>query len=387
MTQNFKPETQDQVVEAVQWAVSNKTALNLVGTGTKCNIGKPVAIEHTLDLSGLSGVSLYEPEELVLSAHAGTPLREIEKLLADNNQCLAFEPPDLSHLMGSQNCGTIGGMVACGLSGPRRIQAGGVRDHILGVTAVSGHGQIFKTGGRVMKNVTGYDLPKVLTGSWGTLAAMIELTLKVLPKPQTSQTLAISGLSDNEAIRAMSQGLGAPVDVSGAAHLPGKQTLLRLEGFAPSVKARIGYLQKHLEHFGEMEILDVKASANIWRDIRDVRMLGASKDTAIWRISVAPGDGAKVLDAIRARIDVNAIFDWGGGLIWLEVLNQERACGAEVRGAIAKFGGHATLVRASEKSRAGSAVFQPQNDVLTALSDRLKAAFDPLNILNPGRMR
>lgn len=387
MTQTFKPESEEQVVEAVQWAVSNKQALELVGTGTKRAIGKPIDIADKLDLSALTGIDLYEPEELVLSLKSATRLADVKQLLAENNQSLAFEPPDFSHLLNSNEAGTVGGMVASGLSGPRRIQAGGVRDHVLGVRGVSGHAQLFKTGGRVMKNVTGYDLPKILTGSWGTLAAMTQLTLKVLPKPETGQTLALHGLSDEKAIAALARALAAPVDVSGGAHLPGKQTLIRVEGFEPSVKARLEHLKTALADFGDMDIIGEKESVNLWRDIRDVRLLSNCAENALWRISVAPCDGPKVLAKITEKLEVNAFFDWGGGLIWVEVLNETRACGAEIRGAFSGLGGHATLIRAPEKSRAGSAVFQPQNEVLTALSDRLKAAFDPLDILNPGRMR
>ena len=383
----FKPVNEQQVAEAVQWALAGDTAMELVGTGTKRGIGNLMETGCGLDLSGLTGISLYEPEELVLGAGAGCLLADIEKELADKGQAFAFEPPNLSRLLGSNSSGTLGGMVASGFAGPRRVYSGGVRDHVLGVRAVSGRGEIFKTGGRVMKNVTGYDLPKILTGSWGTLAAMTQVTFKVLPRPETEATLALIGLDNAQAVKAMSAALGAPVEVSGAAHVPGARTLLRLEGFLPSVMARLESLKNLLAPHGEMDVLGRDVSRDVWGKIRDVELIGSEPENAIWRISVPPSEGAKVLAAIEKAIKVNAFFDWGGGLIWLEVLEEDRACAAEVRGAIAGTGGHATLIRASEKSRAGSAVFQPQSEVLVMLAGRLKSSFDPRGILNPGRMQ
>ncbi|HFC04614.1 MAG TPA: glycolate oxidase subunit GlcE [Rhizobiales bacterium] len=387
MTETFRPESNEQLVEAIRWAASSKTALELVGTQSKQVVGNLMETGGKLDLTGLTGISLYEPEELVLAAGAGCLLNDIEKLLADKNQAFAFEPPDMSHLLGSNSAGTLGGMVASGFAGPRRVQAGGVRDHVLGVRAVSGRGETFKTGGRVVKNVTGYDLPKILTGSWGTLAAMTQVTFKVLPKPETEATLALIGLDNDAAIKAMCAALGTPLGVSGAAHVPGARTLLRLEGIAPSVGARLESLKSELAKFGEMEVLGRDVSRDVWRNIRDVRLIGTEADNPIWRLSVPPSQGAEVLAKIEQSISVNSFFDWGGGLIWLEVLEQDRACAAEIRGAIGAQGGHATLIRASRKSRAGSAVFQPQSATLSMLARRLKDAFDPLSILNPGRMQ
>lgn len=387
MSEIFKPTNEGQVTEAVQWALANQTAMELVGTRSKQCVGNLMTTGCGLDFSDLTGISLYEPEELVLGAGAGCLLADIEKELDDKGQAFAFEPPDLSHLLASSSRGTLGGMVASGFAGPRRVQAGGVRDHVLGVRAVSGRGEVFKTGGRVVKNVTGYDLPKILSGSWGTLAAMTEITFKVLPKPETQTTLALIGLDNATAMKAMSAALGSPLEVSGAAHVPGTRTLLRLEGITPSVAARLESLKMLLGSFGEMSVLGRDTSGDVWRNIRDVRLIGSEPDNAIWRISVPPSQGAKVLERIESAINVNAFFDWGGGLIWLEVVDQDRACAAEIRGAIGAEGGHATLIRASEKSRAGSAVFQPQSAPLAMLAGRLKDAFDPKGILNPGRMQ
>src|SRR6266581_6416874 len=257
MTDTLKPRTAKDVEDAVQWALSRGAALELIGRGTKRAIGRPAQSDHTLDLSGVSGVILYEPEELVLSAQAGTPLDEIEALLAARGQHLAFEPIDYGPLLaGALSRGTIGGVLAANLSGPRRIAAGAARDHFLGFEAVSGRGEAFKSGGRVVKNVTGYDVSKLIAGSWGTLAALTTVTIKTLPRPQTQATVVVSGLDDATAVRAMAAAMATSCDVSGAAHLPpavasriglgvatGRSlTLLRLEGVGPSVDHRRGTL-------------------------------------------------------------------------------------------------------------------------------------------------
>ncbi len=384
--QTFKPASEADVCDMVKWALTNKQRIDVFGTHTRRNVGKPMQTTCGLDLSDLSGVQLYEPEELVLGAGAGSTLAEIERLLADNNQQFEFEPPNFSHLLGNKTSGTLGGMVACGFAGPRRVKAGSVRDHVLGARAVSGRGEIFKSGGRVVKNVTGYDLPKVLTSSWGTLAAMTQLTFKVLPKPETESTLVLTGLDVATANRAMTKALGSVVDVSGAAHLPDERTVLRLEGVKPSVKSRVATLQKILSEYGEIDVLGKAKSAKLWADIRDVKALSSNAESPIWRISVPPASGAKALALIEQHLDVTALMDWGGGLIWLEIHGEKTACAAQVRSTIAKTGGHATLFRASKKSRAGSAVFQPQPDALARLSQRVKSVFDPQGVLNPARM-
>jgi glycolate oxidase FAD binding subunit len=241
----LKPRDAKDVEAAVQWALADGKTLEVIGRGTKRGIGRAAQWDLSLDLSGLSGVTLYEPEELVLSAKAGTPLAEIEALLAAHNQELAFEPMDYGPLLGTSGGGTIGGALAANLSGPRRIKAGAARDHFLGFTAVSGRGETFKSGGRVVKNVTGYDLCKVLAGAWGTLAVMTDVTVKVLPRAETEETLLVLGLDDAAAAKAMSATMGSANDVSGAAHLPAAVasrltqggagravTALRLEGVA-----------------------------------------------------------------------------------------------------------------------------------------------------------
>ena len=224
MVETFKPETTAQVVEAIAWASGEETPVEILGTGTKRGYGRPMGdgnrtIGHAVDLSGLSGITLYEPEELVLSAWAGTPLAEIEAAVAEKGQMLAFEPPALARLYGGDG-GTLGGMIACNLAGPRRIKAGAARDHILGVEAVTGRGELVKSGGRVVKNVTGYDVSKLLTGSFGTLAALTQITIKVLPAPETIETVLLTGLNEAAAVSAMSLAMNSSHEVSAAAFIP-----------------------------------------------------------------------------------------------------------------------------------------------------------------------
>jgi len=397
----FTPSTSAEILSTVQWAAAEETPLELLGHGSKRGIGRPSQTEHTLDLSKLSGVTLYEPAELVLSAKAGTPLAEIEQLLTENGQQFAFEPMDYGPLLGGEpGGGTIGGVLASNLSGPRRLKAGAARDHILGISAVSGRGEAFKSGGRVVKNVTGYDLSKLMANSWGTLAVLTDVTFKVLPAAETEVTLAIRGLLDDAAVAAMALALGSSAEVSSAAHLPeriaakvagGKHgsdaaTLLRVEGFGPSVVYRIEALRQLLAKAGPLEEIAGEASKTIWRDIRDCRPFADGGTRPVWRVSMAPSQAHHMVMALRMQAAVDAFYDWQGGLVWLSMREDDPEA-ALLRGLIRKYGGgHATLVRASVSHRAALPVFEPQPPHLAALSARLKAEFDPKQILNPGRM-
>lgn len=391
MSSTLKPENADQLFETVKWAVAEEKPLDIVGLGTKHAIGRPSQHEFTLDLSALNGVTLYEPEELVLSAHAATPRAEVEKLLQDKSQEFAFEPPDLSGLLGSESSGTLGGMIAGNLAGPRRLKAGAVRDHFLGFSGVSGRGETFKSGGRVVKNVTGYDLPKVIAGSWGTLAVVSDVTLKVLPAAETEKTFAVEGLSDVQAVEAMSKALQSSCEVSGLAHLPegvigAAATVFRIEGFGPSVDYRLETLAGLLQDTGSSEKMDEGSSKELWQCVRDVVFFADGSERPVWRLSVPPMDGPKVADAIAVKCDCRWFFDWAGGLIWCEVPEADNASEDIVRAAVAQTTGHATLVRASQAIRAAVNVFQPPAPGLAVLSQNLKSAFDPKGILNPGRM-
>src|SRR5580704_1772967 len=405
MTDTLKARDAKDVENAVQWALSEGKSLEILGHGSKRSIGRPPQADVALDLSALSGVTLYEPEELVLSAKAGTPLAEIEALLAGKGQRLAFEPMDCGPLLGSAiGRATIGGTIAANLCGPRRLTAGAARDHLLGFAAVSGRGETFKSGGRVVKNVTGYDLCKLMAGSWGTLAALTEVTLKTLPKPETEATVLMSGLDDAAAVGAMTTAMGSTCEVSGAAHLPAATaarfpmgaavaagcalTALRLEGVAPSVAHRRAALQALLRPHGETALVDDMVSRRLWVAIRDAAPFAASRsgaDQPLWRVSTLPAKGHELAARVTGATEAHVLYDWAGGLLWIAVPAADAAAGL-VRSAVKAAGGHATLVRAPAALRAALDVFEPQDAGLAALTKRVKASFDPKGVLNPGRM-
>jgi glycolate oxidase FAD binding subunit len=399
MVDTLKVRDGKEAEDAVRWALGNEKSLELAGQGTKRAVGRPSQTDLTLDVSGLTGVTLYEPAELVLSARTGTPLAEIEALLEENNQALAFEPIDYGPLLGGEaNRGTLGGAIAANLSGPRRIKAGAARDHFLGVTAVTGRGETIKSGGRVVKNVTGYDLCKLLAGSWGTLAAMTDITVKVLPKAETEATVLVAGLDDARACAAMAAAMGSSCDVSGAAHLPDHvaswfdglpkseaSTVLRLEGFLPSVAHRREALAARMKSFGPVSIVDEKNSRALWQSIRNVRpfVMETALARPLWRISAAPRRGHEIAAAITPAAQM--FYDWAGGLIWVAMPFAEPDAAA-IRDAVAAVGGHATLIRAPAAVRAAIDVFAPEESASRALAKRVKESFDPKGVLNPGRM-
>jgi glycolate oxidase FAD binding subunit len=399
MTDRLRPRDEAELVDVVRWTVSERRTLEVAGAGSKRTLGRHIQTDATLDLSALSGVTLYEPEELVLSARAGTPLIEIEAQLKEAKQMLAFEPMDFGPLLGGpRGAGTLGGLMACNLAGPRRPSAGAARDHALGMRAVSGRGEAFKAGGRVVKNVTGYDLPRGLSGSYGTLAAYTELTIKVLPRPETAQTLLILGLDDATAAKAMSAAVGSYYDVSGAAHLPADVaarvpavaavgravTALRLEGVPPSIRHRREKLEALLGPFGALSALEAEASELFWMAVRDVLPFADGVTKAVWRVSTAPMQGAAIGAAAR-NVGGTAFYDWAGGLVWIELPDAEPRAEL-IRAAVRASGGHATLIRASADRRAATEVFQPLDPITGALVRRMKESFDPSRVLNPGRM-
>ena len=405
MADSFKPANADHLRDIVAWAVAEGTTLELVGRGTKRDLGRPTRGDCVLDLSDLSGIVSYQPEELVLQANAGTGLGEIEQAVAERNQQLAFEPPDYGPLFGgASGDGTIGGAFACNLSGPRRLGAGAARDHLLGAKAVSGRGERFKSGGQVVKNVTGYDLCKLLVGSYGTLAAVHEVTLKVMPAPNEIRTVLVVGLDDEAAVDLLGAAARSGFDPSGLSHLPADiaaaspvsrvatagaaVTALRIEGPAPSVEHRCEALLKWTAGRAPTEELHRHNSKALWREIRDASAFADKTLThrALWRLSVTPAEGARVVERITARHAARRLYDWAGGLVWLATEATPVDSEPDIRAAVAAVGGHATLIRASADARAAVPVFQPQPEPLASLSRRVKENFDPKGILNPGRM-
>ena len=379
MAGDLQPSSEAELAECVR---STEGPLEIIGTGTKRGLGRPVQATRTLDMSAFADVIIYEPEELILEVGTGARLTDVEALITAKGQQLAFEPPDFSAVLGSQHSGTIGGLIACNLSGPRRIKAGAARDHVMGFHGVTGVGDIIKNGARVVKNVTGYDLPKLLTGSYGTLTAMTSVILKVLPRPETEETIVLEGLDDAQAVAAMSLGMQSSCEVSGAAFIPGEGVYLRLEGIAPSVAYRRDQLAKLLGRV--VQVLAAKSSMAKWQAIRDAGMFTDDLSRPLWRLSVTPSDAPAIVATLRTQTDLRYAFDWAGGLIWIELPDSLDAGASIIRGAMPS--GHAMLFRASEATRATVDVFQPQVVALAALSARVKAAFDPQHLLNPGRM-
>ena len=393
-----------QVSDVVAWAAAKEQPLAIVGGGSKRGVGRPLQVEHVLEVSALSGIGEYEAAELVLTAGAATPLAEIEAALDANHQMFACEPADWRTLLGTESSTqTLGGALSCNLAGPRRIRAGAARDHFLGFQSVNGRGEIYKAGGKVVKNVTGYDLCKLIAGAYGTLGVLTEVTIRVTPKPETARTILLFGLNDEAAVRAMADGLNSPHEVSGAAHLPqavagrsqvsaisgagGAVTALRIEGAEPSTAYRGQALVEEIRSYGATEYLDASDTEVLWREVRDAALLAEPREYHVWRISVTPSSGPSVAADIAARASAEFYYDWGGGLIWAAVAGSTDAGASAIRTAIAAHGGgHGTLLRAPESIRAAVPVFEPLPGPLAALCERVKESFDPRRVLNPGRM-
>lgn len=361
----MKPENEAQLADAIRDA---RAPLRIVGGGTR-PVGAQMP-EAVLETSGLRGVTLYEPAALTLVVQAGTPLAEVEALIAAEGQRLPFEPIRWGPVLGASGDSTIGGVVAANVSGPRRIQAGACRDALIGVRFVDGTGTIVKNGGRVMKNVTGYDLVKLMAGSWGTLGVLSEVSFKLLPAAGVQATLILPDLDPAAAVPALSAALGSPFDVTGAGWMPGTGAMVRIEGLAESVTYRATRLAVLLAPFGRV-VEERDRSPALWRDLGEVAPFqGATGD--LWRFSVKPGDAP----AIIARLGFPVVLDWGGGSIWALVPE-----GTDARALAAPFAGHATRMRG-----VGAGAFHPEAAPVAALSAGLRAQFDPRGILNPGRM-
>jgi glycolate oxidase FAD binding subunit len=400
--QQLRPGSERELQRIIADAAGTQTPIEVMGAGTKRHIGRPINTGLAVSTASLSGVVLYEPTELVMGVRAGTPLVRVERLLAEKGQMLAFEPIDLGPVLGgSAESGTIGAVIATNLSGSRRVMAGGARDHLLGIEAVTGAGQAFRGGGRVMKNVTGYDLCRAVCGSWGTLAVMTSVTFKVMPQPERTATLILLGLDDSLGIEALCNALGTPFEVSGAVHLQasfaarlrhdGLQaqrksvTALRIETYSTSLSYRVGRLREALAAYGDIHELDDDGSRAFWGELRELSVLQGS-DAPLWRISTTPRAGPAVVAAITRYMDCKAYYDWSGGLIWAEVLDTADAGAADIRRVIASHGGHATLIRAAPAVRAAIDVFQPVEPGLAAITRGIKSVFDPHDVLNRGRL-
>lgn len=402
MVKLIRPAAEWELQALLAEATRRRARLEVVGNGTKRAVGPPVAAEDAITTTALKGVSLYEPNELVMSAGSGTPLADIEALLDQRGQMLAFEPIDLGPAVGAPaRSGTIGAVFMTNLSGSRRIALGGARDHLLGLRAVTGAGDVVKSGGRVMKNVTGYDVARLLCGSWGTLAVVTEVTFKVLPKPEQTATLAVFGQADEIAVEAISLALGSPQEVTGAVHIQeplverlsnpslagiGKaMTAIRLETFGRFLPARIEKLAQVLKPYGDVHVIAHPQSLQLWQDLTGLKLMPMG-NSALWRISVPPRIGAKLVQSISRLFPAKAFYDWSGGLVWLEVTETADGGATDIRRLVSRLTGHATLVRAAPEIRSSVAPFQPLDAGLERLTRGLKTTFDPAGVLNPGRL-
>lgn len=403
MSELVRPAAEWELQTVMSKLAAQNVPVEIVGLGALRNAGRPSPAKVVISTASMRGVTLYEPNELVMSARAGTPLFQIEAELASRGQMLPFEPVDLGPTTGAP-AGTlsIGGVFATNFSGSRRVVAGSARDHLLGVHGVNGRAELFKSGGRVMKNVTGLDVARGLTGSWGTLAVLTEVTFKVVPLPESMMTLVYRNLPDDLAIEALTTAMGSPYEVSGAAHLPKgaaarlqnaklkaldqSLTLLRIENFAASIAYRKDRLAEALKVFGSPLELGTDETWGLWNELRQLTVMPFSNETSLWRISTVPTKAPEIVAAIKKFMPAEAFYDWSGGLIWLEVPAAADAGASDVRRAVAVRGGHATLIRAAPEVRSNVDVFEPMKPDIERLTRGIKAAFDPMGILNRGRM-
>jgi glycolate oxidase FAD binding subunit len=351
----LEPRDETELAEMIRAA---RGPLAVRGGGTR----GAAAPGEVLSVAGLRGIVLHEPAALTLVVRAGTPLAEVEAVLARAGQRLGFEPWDARGVLGTQGEPTIGGVAAANASGPRRVQAGAARDAMIGLRFVDGTGMVVANGGRVMKNVTGYDLVKLMAGSRGALGVITEIAFKLQAVPEAEATVVVPGLSDRAAVAAMARALGSPFDVSGAAH-SGGETLVRVEGMAGSVAYRAEAVRRLIGG----EIMTGADTALRWRAVRDGAGFAAAEGE-VWRVSVKPADGPAVAEALPGA---RAAYDWGGGLVWLQT-----PPGADVTAVVARLGGHAT--------RVGGPVARSEGTGVAGLVRGLKARFDPRGILNPG---
>ncbi|MCA3280551.1 MAG: glycolate oxidase subunit GlcE [Roseomonas sp.] len=382
------PPDEAGIIAAVQAARAAREPLAIEGQGSKRGMLRPVQAARSLSTRGLTGVTLYRPAELIISANAGTPLAEIEAALAEKGQQLIAESPYLNGVFGTSAPPSIGGVVAANLSGPRRITWGATRDHVMGLRFINGAGEVIRSGGRVLKNVTGLDLCKLLSGSYGTLGVITEVTLKVLPKPETSATLLIETPDLASAVTALSAGLGSPFGVSAAAALPVKHHVLaalRLEDFAASVAYRMEKLRGVLGSFGAQRVVEDGESRAFWRGVREVEPLQAMPDEAIWRVSVRPSAGPRIAVAANA-IGGRVLLDWGGGLVWVAAPPSTENHTA-ITEAARMQGGAAMLFRAPESLRLAVPVLPEEAAPLARIGARVKEALDPGGLFNPGHLR
>lgn len=388
--------------EMITEANEKGSRLEILGHGTKRLIGRKAEDAVPLTLRRLSEITLYEPSELVLSARAGTPIIEIERALKGYNQQLPFEYLDFSRLFGTEpGWGTIGSVFATNFSGSRRLLKGSARDHLIGVRAINGRGESFKSGGRVMKNVAGLDLCKFMANSWGTLAVMTDVTMKLLPEPPAECTLFMYGLTEDIALEALRNAVATPYEVSGAVHLSKEHafpcldgvtyvrdkavTAMRLENTPKSIAYRSERIRDLLSAFGDIYYIDQPESQLFWQNMRQLQFISNDED-AVWRISTTPRNAYQSARQIKKLVDANVSYDWAGGLLWVTARGVSDMGASDIRRVVAQAGGYANLIRAGVGASPEVSPFHPLDPAHMALTKGVKSLFDPNQVLNPGRM-
>ena len=402
------PETEEKVSNIIKKFYKSNITIEIIGSGSKRKIGKPLQCGKTLSLSKLTGIIEYLPEELYIKVKAGTRIDKIENEIKKKNQQLAFEPIDFGYLfLGKSNCGTAGGQVACNIAGPRRLKSGSIRDHVLGFRAVNGRGEIIKSGGNVVKNVTGYDLSKLICNSYGTLVAITEVTLKVLPAPEENNTLVVHNLNIETSMEYLDQVISSSNDISGAVFLPinstcenckmdiqntfqlndlkqkGSLTAVRVEGSKESVDERIEILKTKVgTSESNISLLGSLQSTIFWKKIRNLEFFSATKNN-IFRIVLPPTETAKLLYKLPKKFSY--FIDWGGSVIWVEACELSEQYFNSIRKKVVKHGGYISMIKNSDFLPYVEDVFTI-NNVRFNISQNIKKSFDPKRILNPGKM-
>ena len=396
----FKPTTEDEISNIVRECYKKGIPIEINGLKSKSKIGRNFQAEKTLDLSNYSGIIDYKPEELYIKVKAGTPLEEINIALEKNNQQLAFEPTDFGFIFeGKKNLGTMGGVMSCNFAGPRRFKVGSVRDHVLGFRGINGKGEIIKSGGTVVKNVTGYDLSKILSGSFGTLTILSEIAIKVLPKPLCNKTLVIDNPHLKKAIEYLNLALSSSSDVSGGAFYPeifrnyfslndltikGALTAIRVEGPQNSVDQRIDKLKKELKvNTDEVSVLETQQSNLFWKNTQNLSVFSNIKNNLI-RLVVPPSSTFDLLQKMK-KYQINYFIDWGGNLIWVEINKINTKILKEINDIVREYQGYLTVIKIEEHLKAQVDIFAI-DPIKYKISEKIKKSFDPKRILNPGKM-
>jgi len=402
------PTKEKEVKDIIKQFYKSNIPIEIIGSNSKKQIGRLLQCAKTLSLSKLNGIVEYLPSELYIKVKAGTSINNIENELKKNNQQLSFEPIDFGYLfMGKSNYGTAGGQVACNISGPRRFKSGSIRDHVLGFRAVNGRGEIIKSGGTVVKNVTGYDLSKLICGSYGTLVAITEITFKVMPAPEENKTLVIHNLNLNQAADLLDKAMSSSNDISGASFLPidpeckkcemnisktfmlndlkdnGSITAMRLEGLKRSVDQRINNLCEELKISNyDISVIENLQSEIFWKKIKNLEFFSLTKNN-IFRIVIPPTECVQLINELPRKFKF--YLDWGGALIWMEACELSEQMFESIRKKVVRHKGYISMIKNSDFLPFVEDVFTISLDRFN-ISQSIKKSFDPKKILNPGKM-